>query len=222
VKRIAISAAIAVAILVVSWGAVEYASGYSGFPIVTPFMFMPLSFLLFALTFLASCLAIIFAMVAVIRGRLGAVGVGVIVVVLFLSWASSPWFLARSAFLRGFAAHLRHTATPAEIELASQTCLSLLPNGGRVYGPNKIMGPTPEEEEQSKRAWDALRTYRFVHFKDDTCVIFVEPPEVAFTWGGALPGHWGVHVRASDSSELPADYLQTLRFSDRILLFRGH
>jgi hypothetical protein len=220
VKRVAISAAIAVAILVVSWDAVEFAGGYSGFPITIPFLFMPVSFLLFALTCLASCLAIVLALIGTVRGHLRAAGV--VILVLFLAWASSPWFLARSAFLRGFGAHLRRSATPTEIESASQTCLSLLPDGGRVYGPKKIMGPAPEEEEQSKRAWDALRAYRFVHFMDDTCVIVVEPPEVAFTWGGALPGHWGVHVRASDSSEVPADYLQTVRFSDRILLFRGH
>ena len=217
-KRIAISAAITVAILVVSWDTVEFAGGYSGFPIVISFLFMPVSFLLFALAFLASCLAIIFAVVAAVRGHLHAAGV--VILVLFLAWASSPWFLARSTFLRGFGAHLRRTATPAEIESASQTCLLLLPHGGHVYGPKKIMGPAPEEEQQSKRAWDALSGYRFVHFMDDTCVILVEPPEVAFTWGGALPGHWGMRVAAIDNSPHSEDF-QSLQFSDKIVLFRG-
>ena len=215
-KIIAISGAIAVAIFVVSWDAVEFADGYSGFPIVIPPL-LPVSGLLFALAFLVSCLAIGLALVASADGHLRTVLV--VVAVLFLAWALSPWFLARSAFLRGFAAHLRRVATPAEIESASQRCLALLPRGGRVYGPNKITGPSPEEEQQSKRAWDALTTFRFVRFMDDTCVILVQPPEVSFTWGGALPGHWGIRVASSD---LHSEDFQSLQFSDRIDLFRDN
>ncbi len=45
---------------------------------------------------------------------------------------------------------------------------------------------------------------------------------VSFSWGGALPGHWGIHVLGSRDSPVPRHHVQSLRFSDRIVLFRGH
>jgi hypothetical protein len=107
-------------------------------------------------------------------------------------------------------------------ETASQTCLSLIPSAGRVFGPKKVLGSPPEELERSKRAWEALSRFGFVYLLDDKCVVFVDPPEVPFTWGGALPGHWGIHVLASSSGRAPLHYVQTVRFSDRIVLLSGH
>lgn len=219
-KRATLIAAIALASLVIGWDAVEFAGGYSAFPIVLPFVFLPASFLLFGLMFLASCASAIVVLVALIRRQFRRAAH--LIIVLCLSWLLSPWFLARPAFLVGFATRLRMLSSPAEIQLASETCLSLMPGGGRVYGPKKGLEPPAGEQEQSERVWEALNRFRFVHLLDDTCVVFVDPPDVAFSWGGALPGHWGIHVLASRDARAPSHHLQTLRFSDRIVLFRGH
>jgi hypothetical protein len=96
-----------------------------------------------------------------------------------------------------------------------------MPSGGHVFAPRKIMGPRPGEAEQSKEVWDAISSYRFVHLKGDTCVISVRPPEVSFEWGGALPGHWGISVGGSRDDPPRGYYMQTIRFSDGMILFRG-
>lgn len=219
-KRLTIIAAVVVASLVVSWDAVEFAGGYSGFPVVPPFLFVPASFLLFALMFLASCASATIVLVALFRRQLRLAAT--LIVVLCASWLLSPWFVARPAFLLGFATRLRTMTTPAEIQSAAQICLAAFPGGGRIVGPEKGLGLPPEEEESGNRAWEALSRFGFVHLLDDTCVVFVEPPEVAFSWGGALPGHWGIHVLGATDARVPSHYLQTWRFSDRIVLFRGH
>jgi len=218
VKRVIVITAVVLASLAVSWDAVQFAGGYSTFPILVPFLFIPASFLLFTLMFLASCAAAIIVLVALARRQfwLAAVLIGV----LGVSWLLSPWFLARPAFLLGFATRLRMLSSPAEIQLASATCLSLMPNGGQAFGPNKVS--PDDQQEESKRVWDALSRFRFVHLLDDTCAVFVDPPSVEFSWGGALPGHFGIHVLSSSDARAPSQYLQTVRFSDKIVLFSGH
>jgi hypothetical protein len=218
VKRIIVITAVVLASLAVGWDAVEFAGGYSAFPIVLPFLFLPASFLLLALTFLASCAAAIVMLVALARRQwwLAVVLIGM----LGISWLFSPWFLGRPAFLLGFATRLRMLSSPAEIRLASATCLSLMPNGGQAFGPGRVS--PDDQKEESKRVWAALSQLRFVHLLDDTCAVFVDPPSVEFSWGGALPGHWGIYVLASNETKASSQYLETLRFSDKIVLFRGH
>src|SRR6478672_5821071 len=128
--------------LAVSWDTAEFARGFSVFPSVLPFMFP-----LFALTFFASCAAVIVMLIALARRQFWFAVV--LMAALGISWLLSPWFLARPAFLLGFATRLRLLSSPAEIELASTTCLSLMPNGGQAFGPRKV---SPEDQkEESKR-----------------------------------------------------------------------
>ncbi|MBA2744552.1 MAG: hypothetical protein H0U43_09660 [Chthoniobacterales bacterium] len=96
-----------------------------------------------------------------------------------------------------------------------------MPDGGNVFGQRKIMGPRPEEAEQSQRVWDEVSKYPFVHLSNDTCVISVRPPAVVFLWGGALVGHWGISVGGSTEDKHRESSLQTIRFSDGMILFRG-
>ena len=217
-KRITVIAALVMASLVVGWDAMEFVGGYAGSPIVPPFLFVPASVLLLALIFLASCASAIVVLVALFRRQLRLAAL--LIVVLCASWLLSPWFAARSAFLVGVATRLRTMSTPAEIQSAAQICLAAFPAGGRIVGPKKGIGLPPEEEKASNRVWEALSRFEFVHLRDDTCVVFVDPPEVVFLWGGALPGHWGIHVLGAADSRAPS-YYQTWRFSDGIVLVHG-
>lgn len=213
-KRITVIFAVAIASLAVGLDASEFVGGYSGSPILA-------SFLLFISMFVTSCAAAIVVLVAFFRRQFRFAGI--LIVVLCASWLVSPWFVARPAFFLGFATRLRTMSTPAEIQSAAQICLAAFPAGGRIVEPKKGIkgiGSTPEEEKTSSRAWEALSRFGFVHLVDDTCVVFVKPPEVAFLWGGALPGHWGIHVLGAPDSRAPS-YYQTWRFSDGIVLVRG-
>jgi hypothetical protein len=215
VKAITVTA-IALPILIIAFDIVGFVGGHSGQDIILPFTLFPAGLLPAGLALIASCILVVAAAIALFRRRFRRAGA--LALVLCFSWAVSPRFLPQSPFLLGFAMRLRQLSSPAEITSASQLCLSLMPSGGRVYGPKKIFGPSPEEEENSKPIWKALDGYRFVHLLDDTCVIFVEPPNVDFTWGGALPGHWGIRVLGSrDTIVVP----RSVRFSDNIVLFRG-
>ena len=201
---------------VVAWDAVEFAGGYNAFPLVIGFL--PASFFLFALASFASLTAAIVILVAAFRRHIRyAILFSCLVAA---SWIFSPWFLARSAFLLGLATRLHHLSNPAEIQSVAQTCLSALPSGGLVFGPRKMMGPRPEEAEESQRVWKSISSSSFIHLDGDTCVVSVRPPEVSFTWGGALPGHWGIRVNAPQG-DTRGYYFQTIRFGDNIILFRG-
>ena len=215
-KRVLIIAAAAIVVAVIAWDAVEFAGGYNAFPIVLGFL--PASFFLFALTSLTTCVAAVLILVALVRRRIGSAFILALVVA--GSWLLSPWFVARSAFLLGLRARLHQSSSPSEIQSVAQTCLSLMPSGGKIFGPRKVMGSRPEEAEQSQRVWDAISSHSFIHLDGDTCVIFVQPPRVSFTWGGALPGHWGILV-GGPFDPAPGFYHQTIRLADGIVLFRG-
>jgi hypothetical protein len=216
VKRVVIIVAAVIVFAVVAWDAIEFSGGYNAFPIILGFL--PASFFLFALTSLTTCVATVLVLVALVRHRIRYASILALVVA--VGWLFSPWFLARSAFLLGLGTHLHQSSSPSEIQSVAQTCLSLMPNGGTIFGPRKVMGSRPEEAEQSQRAWNEISSHSFVHLDRDTCVIFVKPPEVSFTWGGALPGHWGILV-GGPSDPTPSFYHQTIRFADSIVLFRG-
>jgi len=194
----------------------EFANGYNAFPLVTSML--PTSLFLFALTALATIVAAVVSLIALFRRRFAYTLVLALTIV--ACWFISPWFAGRSLFLHGLAARLHQSSSSAEIQSVAQTCLSLMPSGGKVFGPKKHMGPRPEEVEQSQRVWAAISSHAFVHLDRDTCVVFVEPPEVSFTWGGALAGHWGILIgRPSESA--PGFHYETLRFAEGIILFRG-
>ena len=211
-----IIAAGVIVVAVAAWDAVEFAGGYNVFPIVLGFL--PASFFLFALTSLTTCVAAVLVLVALLRRRIRYAFILALVVA--VSWLFSPWFVARSAFLLGLRTRLHHSSSPSDIQSVARTCLSLMPNGGTIFGPRKVMGPRPEEAEQSQRVWNEISGHSFVRLDRDTCVIFVKPPEVSFTWGGALPGHWGILV-GGPSDPTHGFYYQTIRFADGIVLFRG-
>jgi hypothetical protein len=210
-KRTISGAAAAVFVSIAGWDAAEFASGYFGS--------VGASLLLFGLAGIATLVAVVVFFMALFRRDI--LSAAILVVVLMLSWLLSPWYFARTAFLRGFAAHVRRVTTLAEIEAASQTCLTLLPNGGRVYGPKKVAGPRRGEEEENKRLWEAIKRYPFVHYMNDKCVIFVDLPNTTFSWGGALAGHWGIEVKpVTDDTPLSGPF-ETMKLSERIILFRG-
>jgi hypothetical protein len=214
VKRVTIITVVVVIATVVVWDAVEFAGGYNVFPLVVGFF--PASFFLFALTSLATLAAVIVILIALFQRHIRYAGI--MAGVIAASWIFSPWFLARPAFLLGLATRLHQSSSSSEIRSVAQTCLSLLPSGGPVFAPRKVMGPRPYEEEQSKRVWNAISSHAFVHLDGDTCVAFVEPPVVTFSWGRALPGHWGICVGEYHDD---TGRSQTIRFAEGIILFRG-
>jgi hypothetical protein len=218
VKKSAVLTGVSIVASVIIWDAVLFANGYSVFP--PPHGPLILLFVL-ALLFLASGGAALVAVIAIFRKRF-QLAVGLVVVVC-LSWALSPRFFAPSSFLFGLAARVRSSTSPAEIESAAQLCTSLLPQGGYIHGPKKS-GPdrNPEEEQETRRRWDALSRYGFVHLGDDRCLVFVQPPDVTFEWGGSVLGHWGIRVLGSRHDAAPEYYLDSLRYSDKTLLFVDH
>lgn len=175
------------------------------------------SLLLGLLTLLVSCLAAITVLIALFRGHFVCV-LG-LVLALGISWLLSPWFAARKAFLFGLSARLHQSSSAAELLSAADMCVSLMPDGGRAIGPKKGLRPRPEDAERSKRVWDAIAKYPFVHLGGDRCVVFVQPPEVTFEWGGALAGHWGATVYGSYDAATAPKTTRFLRFSDKIFLF---
>jgi hypothetical protein len=216
VKKSAILTGVSAVASVIIWDAVLFANGYSVFPSYSPLIVL----LVLAVLFLASGGAVLVAVIAIFQKRF-QLAVGLIVVGC-LSWALSPCFFARSSFLFGLAARVRSSANPAEIESAAQLCASLLPRGGYIHGPNRS-GPVqkPEAEQESRRGWDALSQYGFVHLGGD-CLVFVQPPDVTFEWGGSVLGHWGIRVLGSKHDAAPEYYLDSLHYSDKVLLFVGH
>jgi len=214
VKRLTIATSATIIVAVAAIDLVEFAGGYNAFPILLGFF--PASFFLLTLTLFAICVAVIVIFVALFRRQVRYALI--LIAVLIIGWLLSPRFLAHSAFLFGLAVRLRQLSSPAEIRRVAQTCLTLMPSGGRVFAPQKIMGPGSYEAEQSKRVWDAIGGHPFVHLDDERCVISVEPPEVTFEWGGTLPGYWGICVgRCRDDWART----QTIPFAEGMLLFRG-
>ncbi|HKP04276.1 MAG TPA: hypothetical protein VJU77_13065 [Chthoniobacterales bacterium] len=211
-KSITIIAAFAVIAAVLGSDAVEFVAGFNSFPV--PIGFLRAACFPFAWSAFATGAAVI---VALFWRRIECAVILALTIV--TCWLVSSLLAGRPMFLLGFATRLHVSSSPAEIQSVAQTCLSLMPDGGSIYGPRKGLRPPPEKAEQSRRAWDAIRAHSFVHMDGDTCVIFVRPPEVEFSWGGALPGHWGVHVGRSELR--PPFYHQTLSFSDGITVFRG-
>jgi hypothetical protein len=208
-KRFTIVLCVVLVSLVLGWDAAEFSSGYHA---AVPWN----SLLVFGLTVLASCTVIVGITVALIRRRfqcalaLAAALVG--------SWLLSPWFLARTTFLCGFATRLRQLSNPAEIQMVAQQCLSLMPSGGAAWGPKKLMGSGPGEEEKSQQVWSAISSHSFLRLDGDTCAIFVQPPVVRFEWGGALVGHWGICVRGCGRG---SETWQTVPLAEDVALFRG-
>jgi hypothetical protein len=216
VKRATILSAVALATGAVGWNAVEFVGGYNVFPLTLGFL--PTSLFLLAFTASATCVVAVIILVVLFRRRFRYALL--LVSTIAACWLVSPWFAGRSAFLLGLATRLHKLSTPDEIRAVAQTCLSAMPGGGQIFGPRKIVGPKPDEAEQNQRAWSAISKYPFVHLDGDTCVVFVRPPEVSFTWGGALPGHWGILV-GSPPPHQPYFHHQTIRFAEGIILFRG-
>jgi hypothetical protein len=215
VKSITIIAAFAVIAGALGSDAVEFVAGFNSFPV--PIGFLRSACLSFAWSAFATSAAVIVIGVALFRRRIECAVILALTIV--TCWLVSPLLAGQPMFLLGFATRLHVSSSPAEIQSVAQTCLSLMPDGGSIYGPRKSLGPPPEKVERSRRAWNAIRGHSFVHIDGDTCVIFVRPPEVTFSWGGALPGHWGVHVGRSERRR-PFEY-QTLPFADGITLFSG-
>ena len=213
-KTTAVFTGVLVVSSVIIWDVVAFAGGYSVFPLFGAL------FLILPFVFLVSCWTAVFLVITLFRKRLRLAAI--LAAVVCLSWALSPWFLARSAFLHGLAARVRISTTPAEIESAAQLSLLLRPAGGTIFGPKRSFAGTAKEEEENKRAWDALSKYGFVHLADDLCVISVQPPDVSFEWGGSVLGHWGIRVLASMDRPVPEYYLDSLRYSDTVLLFVDH
>ncbi len=122
-KRVTIATAIVVVGSILAWNAVEFAGGYSAFPVVVGFF--PASVLLLAVAFFASCAAVVAALVSFTQRRFS--GAAVVFCVVCVSWLMSPWFLTRQMFLFGFATRLHQLSSPAEIASAAELCLAAAP-----------------------------------------------------------------------------------------------
>ena len=198
-KPTTVAIAVAVPTLLLFSDALDYAGGRVGHDIDAPFYILPASGVPLLLALALWCTLLLLAVIALVRGRFRR-AVSLIILVL-TSLALLPLFWPHSPFLLGFLHRLQRHSSVAEIESASQRCLALRPQGGPIYDAEKLLGPS-----------DML---------DGIRVVDVSPPDVAFTWGGPLSGHWGIYVLGSPTSVFPTHLGRTIRFSDHILLFRG-
>lgn len=191
--------------------AINFAGGYSAFPLILPFSFLPAAGLPLILAFLASCWAIIAGCILLWRHHIRSAAF--VAVLLCLSWVSLR-HVARPAFLMGLAARLQTCSTTAEIEEAARYCLSLMPHGGFAHGPERMI---PEfADEKGKEIEKVLSKYCFTHLAHG-CAVVVRPPCVDFEWGSALTGHWGIRIGKAPDAFRPA---YSIYLSDNILLFQ--
>jgi hypothetical protein len=211
VKTSAVLAALSAAILTFVVAAIDFAGGYSGFPLLLPFAFLPAAGLPLIIGFLAGCWAIVTGCILLWRRHIRSTAL--VAVLLCLSWVSLR-HITRPAFLTGLAARLRTCSSPAEIEQAARSCLSLMPQGGYAYGPDRMI---PESaDEKAKEIEKVLSKYCFAHLAHG-CAIVVRPPFVDFEWGSAITGHWGIRVGKAPDAFTPA---YSIHLSDNIILFQ--
>ena len=162
---------------------------------------------------LGSCWAIVAGCILLWRGHVRSMAL--IAALLCLSW--SLLYIAGPAFLVGLAARLRSCSSSAEIEAAARSCLSLMPQGGYAYGPDRMtQGASSEEAKEIQHVWDSISNHPFVHLGYG-CAVVVRPPSVSFEWGSALTGHWGIQFVSTPNTSPHAYFI---RFSDNILLFQ--
>ena len=182
VKTSAVIAALSVVILTVVVAAIDFAGGYSVFPLNLPFTILPATALPLTMAFLASCWAIVAGCILLWRGHVRSMAL--IAALLCLSWVSLR-YIAGPAFLVGLAARLRSCSSSAEIEAAARSCLSLMPQGGYAYGPDRMtQGASSEEAKEIQHVWDSISNHPFVHLGYG-CAVVVRPPSVASN-GAAL------------------------------------
>ncbi len=96
----AVLAALSAAILTLVVAAIDFAGGYSVFPLVLPFTILPAGAFPLIIAFLASCWAIVTGCILLWRRRIRSTAL--IAVLLCLSWLSLR-YIARPAFLTGLA-----------------------------------------------------------------------------------------------------------------------
>jgi hypothetical protein len=200
VKPLIVAVTAAVPILFLIADALDFAGGWAGHDIDAPFYIFPASGVVFLLGLFLFCTVAVITIVLAFRRQFRRAAL--LIAVLISSLTFLPLFWPQSPFLLGFLKRLQQNSSVAEIESLSQRCLALRSEGGAIYDAEETLG--------REAILDGIR------------VVDVNPPDVVFTWGGPLSGHWGIYVLGSPTSVFPAHSGRTLRFSDRILLFRGH
>ena len=112
-------------------------------------------------------------------------------------------FTVRTAdiFHRGFLQYAKHVLTADEWRSISRFAQEHLQPEGRLPGPRKNLW----EETEHRKLWSALSAATQVEKLDPSLMILVHPGRTEIVWGGALSGHWGVTVSASQSSENSQD-----------------
>jgi hypothetical protein len=199
VKPLTAAIAVAVPTLLLLADVLDFTGGRAGHDIDAPFYILPASVVAFLLALALSCVLGTLAVIHLLRRHFRRAAS--LLVILLGSLALIPLFWPHSPFILGFRNRLQHHSSVAEIEAVSQRCLALMPQGGIIYDPEKVLGALP-----------------LLHYIRE---VDVTPPDVCFTWGGPLSGHWGIYVLGSATSIFPTHFGRTLRFSDHILLFRG-
>jgi hypothetical protein len=132
---------------------------------------------------------------------------------------------APSLVLRGLHDRIMHDYTLDDLRhFASDVDQAgILKSGWVNHGDISYLTP------QQKEAFEQLRKkYSFMHWMDDGRILtgpsilnYGEKGDVAFEWGGALPGHWGcsISINGSKNEPYPDSQAVILRLSDDIYLF---
>lgn len=109
-------------------------------------------------------------------------------------------------FQIGFRTRIESQITPEELRQIAASVQNLLPENGRIAGPEKNFSTTKDE----RRQWEILSDTTAIEKLDQWMVIFNNPQTVGISWGGALIGHWGIKIDTG-SEQTPGDIALGIR-----------
>jgi hypothetical protein len=119
------------------------------------------------------------------------------------------------SYLLGFAYQVHRVATPEQIERAGTKCLEIYPNGGQIGAPFAFLKQPGDEER-----WQQLKEFAFAQLGDHDCTVYVDPPLVEFSWGGALIGHTGVRYSKNGNLRRSWDY-RLIHWNSTVAFFQS-
>jgi hypothetical protein len=140
---------------------------------------------------------------------LGSIAVAIVL------WAICFLALHFPSYLLGFVWQVKRVATPQEIERAALKCLEIQPGGGVIGAPFAFVRAPGDDER-----WQQLKQFRFLNLGEHDCTIYIDPPRVEFSWGGALIGHTGVRYIRDGTLSRDWDY-RLYRWSPNVAFFQS-
>jgi len=155
--------------------------------------------------FLSVFILVILFFVALGRGR-EQCAVSLLSGCAMLFFISMFAFPPREVFQMGFRARIQSTITPDELRQIGIVVQSMLPEDGRLPGPQKNLW----DEKEHGAQWQRLLKTTQIGKLDPWMVIVKSSDKVNLTWGGALAGHWGVVIETGQEQS-PGDIAKGIR-----------